>query len=94
VAITEQQTIVHQLAIKAFPNPTNSQFNVQLLSNNNTDKVQLRVMDIQGRTVEMMHNLNAGQVVQIGAAYRPGIYIVEMIQGNNRKQVKLLKQPH
>jgi hypothetical protein len=69
-------------------------FNVQLLSNNNTDKVQLRVMDIQGRTVEMMHNLNAGQVIQIGKEYRPGIYIVEMIQGNNRKQVKLLKQPH
>jgi hypothetical protein len=94
VAVTEQQAIVHQLAIKAFPNPTNSEFNVQLLSNNNIDKVQLRVMDIQGRTVEMMHNLNAGQVIQIGAAYRPGIYIVEMIQGNNRKQVKLLKQPH
>jgi hypothetical protein len=94
VAITEQQTIVHQLAIKAFPNPSNSQFNVQLLSSNNTEKVQLRVMDIQGRTVEMMHNLNADQVIQIGAEYRPGVYIVEMIQGNSRKQVKLLKQPY
>ena len=89
--IGEDQTTINQLAIKAFPNPTDAQFNVQLLSDNNKDKVQLRVMDIHGRTIEMQHNLNAGQLIQIGKAYRPGIYIVEMVQGKTRTQVKLLK---
>jgi len=57
------------------------------------EKVNLRVFDLSGRTVELLWNINAGQTLQIGSKYRPGMYIVEMIQGNNRKQLKLIKQP-
>jgi hypothetical protein len=77
--------------LKAFPNPSASQFTLQLQSNV-TGKVQLRVTDISGRTVQMLHNLDANQTIQLGLGYRPGVYVVEMIQGNNRKQVKLIKR--
>jgi hypothetical protein len=49
-------------------------------------------MDINGRTIEVRNNLNVGQTLRLGGDYRPGIYIIEMIQGNNRKQLKLMKQ--
>jgi hypothetical protein len=78
--------------LTAFPNPAISSFNVKLESSVTADKIQLRVMDIQGRTIEVRNNLNAGQTLRLGGDYRPGIYIIEMIQGNNRKQLKLMKQ--
>lgn len=77
--------------LKAFPNPSATQFNVQLQSSNTTDKITLRVFDVNGRTVRVMQSLTAGQTVQLGSAYRPGIYFVEMLQGKARTQVKLLK---
>ena len=48
---------------------------------------------MNGRTVELLWNVTAGQTLQLGSKYRPGMYIVEMVQGTNRKQLKLLKQP-
>jgi hypothetical protein len=79
--------------LKAYPNPTTSQFNVQIQSSDATEKVQLRVIDLNGRTVQVLDGLSAGQTIQLGANYRPGMYIIEMIQGRNHKQLKLLKQP-
>jgi hypothetical protein len=80
-----------KFGLKAFPNPSSTQFNVHLESSNTTDKITLRVYDLNGRTVRLMQDLRAGQTVQFGSEYRPGIYFVEILQGSNRKQVKLLK---
>jgi hypothetical protein len=80
--------------LRVFPNPAPTQFNVHLESSDRATKISLRVFDLQGRTVQVISNLTAGQTVQLGSAYKPGIYFVEMIQGNNRTQVKLLKATH
>jgi hypothetical protein len=89
VALAETSDL--KFGLKAFPNPTASQFSVNLQSSNTADKITLRVFDAHGRIIDVLSNLYAGQTVQIGSAYRPGIYFVEMLQGNNRKQLKLLK---
>jgi hypothetical protein len=78
--------------LRAYPNPSTSQFNLQLQSSDRLQKVQVRVFDMSGRTVQQFNNLSANQSLQIGSNYRPGMYIVEMIQGDNRKQIKLIKQ--
>jgi hypothetical protein len=44
----------------AAPNPTTHAFNLQLQTNNTSQKMQLRVMDILGRTVETIPNLSPG----------------------------------
>jgi hypothetical protein len=80
-----------KLELIAFPNPSVTQFNLKLQSSNITDKITIRVFDMNGRTVQVIQNLATGQTVQLGSGYRPGIYFVEMLQGNQRKQVKLLK---
>jgi hypothetical protein len=79
--------------LAAYPNPTTSQFNVKLQSSNTSDAISIIVYGINGRIVEAKQKLNAGQTVQLGALYRPGVYIVEMIQGKERKQLKLVKVP-
>jgi hypothetical protein len=85
-AVTE----VQPLNLRALPNPSASSFNLQL-SGRSTEKMQVRVMDIAGRTVQVFNNLSASQSLSIGASYRPGLYMVELVQGNERKQVKLVK---
>jgi hypothetical protein len=49
------------------------------------------VLDVSGRTVRVIPNLAAGETVQLGSEYRPGIYFVEMVQGSNRTQIRLVK---
>jgi hypothetical protein len=93
-AITQLQTQESILDLKALPNPTKTAFNVQVVSENSSQRIQLRVMDITGRTVQVLDGLSAGQTIRVGATYRPGMYIIEMIQGDRHKQLKLLKQPY
>jgi hypothetical protein len=80
-----------KFGLTVFPNPSRSQFNIHLQSNNTTDKITLNMIDVSGRSIQVLTNLYAGQTIQIGDNYRPGIYFVEMMQGKNHKQVKLLK---
>ena len=79
--------------LKAYPNPTTSHFNVKLESSNITQPITLNVVDVSGKLIEVRKNLVAGQTFQLGANYRPGMYFVEMIQGDSRRIVKLVKQP-
>jgi hypothetical protein len=84
-------TLAQTFELKASPNPTRSYSTLQL-SNINSGAVNLRVTDILGRVVESKQNLVPGQTLRIGSSYRPGIYIVEVRQGNTIKQIKLVKQ--
>ena len=80
-----------KLDVQAYPNPTTSSFTIKVLSNNRKDVISMTVTDVNGRVMEKRNNIIAGQTVQLGSAYRTGIYFVEVLQGENRKQVKLLK---
>jgi hypothetical protein len=45
-----------------------------------------------GRTIQVFDNLPPNQTMQIGASYRPGLYFIEMIQGKQKKVLKVNKQ--
>jgi hypothetical protein len=77
----------------AFPNPSKAQFNVKVTSDNNRDKIELRVVNANGRIVRIIPSVQPGQTILLGNEYRPGVYFLEMIQGNNRKMVRLMKLP-
>lgn len=77
--------------LTVFPNPAVSSFSVQVKSANRSDRISIRVLDLYGRVVETIPNTATGQTYHIGEAYRPGIYFVEVIQGSERRQVKVLK---
>ena len=88
--ISNQQT-PSRFSIKASPNPSNGQFTVKVESDNVKDMLSLRVVDVLGRVIEVKNNIRAGQTLQIGNNYKRGFYFVEVLQGNNSKQLKLIK---
>lgn len=79
------------LNLKAIPNPSNNYFTLKIESDNNEQKINLQVLDLQGKLVENKSNLSANQTLQLGRSYLPGVYIAQIIQGNRRRLVKLVK---
>ena len=77
--------------MKVTPAVSRNNFNVQLTSDNVKDAMQLRVVDMLGRVVEQSQAA-ANSQMQLGAAYKAGVYIVEVRQGNQQKQIKVIKQ--
>jgi hypothetical protein len=72
------------------PNPSASIFKL-LVTGNNNQRISLRVTDAIGRVVFINDKVLAGEVVVIGASFRGGTYFAEVVQGDNKKTVKLVK---
>lgn len=84
------ETSEEELKVTVMPNPSTSYFTLKLESK--YDKpVNLRVMDESGKVVDARSKLGSSSIVQIGQNYSSGTYYAELIQGNKRKVVQLLK---
>ncbi|NCU03650.1 MAG: T9SS type A sorting domain-containing protein, partial [Chitinophagaceae bacterium] len=80
-----------EFAVKVFGNPSLSSFRLQLQSSDLFTKFTVKVVDVNGRLMEVKENLYAGQVIELGAAYKQGVYFAEVTQGAGRKVVQLVK---
>jgi uncharacterized repeat protein (TIGR03803 family) len=89
--VNEEQQIAPQFILNASPNPSSSQFILKIESDNTKEILKLRVVDVLGKVIEVKNNVFVGQTLQIGSNYRPGVYFAELTQGNNKKQLKLIK---
>jgi len=78
-----------KLALAAMPNPSVKGFMLNV-TGDATSQLMLRVMDISGRIIETK-NVTSNQSIRIGDNYRAGMYFAEVVQGNERKIVKLVK---
>lgn len=81
------------LTITAWPNPSKGHFILRVQSSSDVP-VQVRVLDVLGRVLEVRHNLPAHSPVSFGSRYRPGLYFVEVKQGTQRQMLSLTKQDH
>jgi hypothetical protein len=88
--IGQAEQLPAQFYVSAIPNPTNTNFNLQLRSSNISGKVLVQVADISGKIIEV-RNVDANQTFSLGNAYRPGVYIVKFLQGKQHTEVKLVK---
>lgn len=86
-----EETTAPQLQVKVLPNPSTTYFTLVTGSNNSKEKISLRVINQLGAVVETRNNIAPNGNLQLGHNYRDGIYIVELIQGQQRAQVKLVK---
>ncbi|RXK57822.1 HYR domain-containing protein [Lacibacter luteus] len=77
--------------VKVLGNPSLSSFRLQLQSSDKQQKITVKIVDVNGRIVEVKENLYAGQVIEVGSKYTQGTYFAEVMQGTNRKVVKLIK---
>ena len=78
-----------KLAIVAMPNPSAKGFMLNVTGDAGS-QLMLRVMDVSGRVIETK-NVTSNQTVRIGDSYHAGMYLAEVIQGKERKIVKLVK---
>ena len=78
--------------VRVYPNPSTSYFTLNIETFNEKDKISVRLIDITGRVLEIRNNLSGSQTLRIGNNLKAGLYIAEIRQGNETKQIKLLKQ--
>jgi hypothetical protein len=76
--------------VKVSPNPASSYFLLQVKSGDKENKVTVRIADAFGRTVQN-EVMTAGNTIQFGERYVNGTYFAEVVQGKERKVVKLMK---
>ncbi|THU31526.1 T9SS type A sorting domain-containing protein [Niastella caeni] len=84
----EIPAVVNSFAVKVFGNPASDYFNINIKGS--AGKISVRVVDVQGRVIEYRETVPEG-TLQLGQSYRSGFYYLEVRQGNNMKQIKLVK---
>lgn len=87
---TEVTEAAAQLEVLGYPNPSANNFTLNVKSNNTADKITMQVMDMLGRIIEIK-TVAANSAIKIGDRYMPGTYFVRIIQGNEHKEIKLIK---
>ena len=79
----------HLFEIKAYPNPTVSTFHLKVTSGS-SDVIRVVVSDLNGKRVKEMKMI-PNESKELGAEFLNGMYIIEFIQGNTHKSIKLEK---
>ena len=87
LVMEESSSTFHAIAS---PNPSKSSFRMNITSSNHSERIKVKVVDAFGRVVEVIQVV-ANQQFELGRSYKPGVYIVELEQGKERKQLKLIK---
>jgi hypothetical protein len=77
------------LDAKVFPNPSMADFNLEIAGNAGRS-ADIRILDMQGREFGKMKAI-AGQRVRMGGQLKAGNYVIEVIQGNQSKKIRVLK---
>jgi hypothetical protein len=89
---TDIPSVVNGLQLIVFPNPTGSNFQLNLISGNQ-ENVEIKIYDMTGRLLEY-HNLNSTEVnnQKLGAGFPIGIYNVLVKQGITTKSLRIIKK--
>jgi hypothetical protein len=53
--------------------------------------VTIKVTDAQGKVLTVINKVVVGSAIPVGGNYSSGIYFAEIIQGTERKVVRLVK---
>jgi len=89
--ITKANTPSEILAAVAFPNPSAGYFSINLTTTK-TIPVTVTVTDVLGSRVYLSNRLTPNGILKIGDNWKPGTYFCQLIQGEEIKMIKLIKQ--
>lgn len=79
------------LSVQALPNPSANQFTL-IIKSALTKPVIVQITDALGRRVEAYPSVPSNSTLRFGGNYRPGMYLVQVMQGTERTTLKLVKQ--
>jgi len=86
---TTKQSALKSISVNVHPNPTTSSFNVQV-SSTDSRALDISVLDVEGRMIKSFKSAPY-QTINIGNELKSGVYMVEVLQGNEKKVVRVVK---
>lgn len=78
------------LEVKAYPNPSPTNFNVEVKSNS-TENITVNIYNRWGKKVESFPHVSNNSTFAVGKNYKRGFYYVHLEQAGKTKIVRLLK---
>ena len=81
---------INSLKINISPNPFSSTFDL-FVQGKNTDKIAISALDMFGKTIFKTEGV-ANKHYVLGSNFPGGIYVINVIQGNNIQTFKVVKQ--
>jgi len=79
------------LSVGVINNPSRNYFTLNIKPSVRVELVTVRLYDMSGRLVDAANNISTAQQVRIGSTLKAGIYLAEIRQGNEVRQLKLVK---
>ncbi len=89
-AVSIQTESVCGLSLNAYPNPFADQINVSVITSSD-DMISINIYDITGRNIQSFANITKGKEMAVGMGLGKGIYMIEAIQGETRKLIRVVK---
>jgi hypothetical protein len=84
------QPIAEKLEVRIMPNPSSTYFNL-VINSNDAGPVAVRVLNMFGQSMEKHEKVTSEGSIRIGQSLMPGTYFAEVIQGNRRQVIKIVK---
>jgi hypothetical protein len=84
------EAVKETFTVKAFPNPSSTDFAIQVISTG-TEPIMIRIMDIQGIVKSLSTVASKTNLVKPGANLPAGTYMAEITQGQHKQVIKLVK---
>jgi hypothetical protein len=81
-----------ELSVKVSSNPSTTYFGIDIQSAVNSATISVRLVDVTGKIWEAKNNVRPGQFIKLGERVKPGIYLLQVKQGLQSKQLTLVKQ--
>ena len=86
-----QVSVKSELKIQAYPNPSETAFTLVLDGYSSKEKVSITVTDLMGRKIYQTEGTGKSQY-KFGSSLIAGMYNVQVIQGTEKRSLKLVKE--
>lgn len=90
IATDDIQTAM-ALKVQVFPNPSSTEFTLKLEGFDVKGKISINITDVMGRKVYQIEGPGKMQY-SFGRGFNAGLYMVQVIQGNLVKSIKVVKE--
>jgi hypothetical protein len=73
-----------------YPNPSTYEFTI-MVNSNNAEPINIKILDVNGNVKSVQTVFAKSNIIKVGSNLPGGTYIAEIIQGKNRRVLKLIK---
>jgi hypothetical protein len=87
---TSRVGALDEFSVIAYPNPSSSEFTLDVQSSSKGKPFVVQVYDALVRLIEEQHTKEPN--MKIGANYQSGTYILKVSQGENQKTLQVIKR--